>query len=275
MDKLRVLITGTEGFIGNNLKESIKNDYIIYEINEDLFHNESWFNSLKNQLVQINPHIIFHIGACSDTLETDVNYMMSLNFESTKILTDFSKQKSIPLIYSSSAANYGVNFNNPSNLYGWSKYVAEQYVISNGGIALRYFNVYGHDESKKGRMSSTIYQFYQKNIKKEKIELFPLKPTRDFIYVKDIISANLFALENYQKLNGNWYDVGYGESRPFEDILTIMDYNYSYTDEDKIPIGYQFYTCSKKEKWMDGWYPKFNLEEGIKDYLSILNINYC
>ena len=54
------------------------------------------------------------------------------------------------MIYSSSAANYGTNGEFPSNLYGWSKYVGEGYVVANGGIGLRYFNVYGPGEENKG-----------------------------------------------------------------------------------------------------------------------------
>ena len=64
----------------------------------------------------------------------------------------------MPIIYSSSAANYGSDGKLPSNLYAWSKYTAECYVNSNGGISLRYFNVYGPKEQHKGKMSSVIYQ---------------------------------------------------------------------------------------------------------------------
>ena len=51
---------------------------------------------------------VFHVGACSDTLEQRVNYMMLLNYEVTKFITDLCNKHSVPLIYSSSAANYGI-----------------------------------------------------------------------------------------------------------------------------------------------------------------------
>jgi ADP-L-glycero-D-manno-heptose 6-epimerase len=268
----KVLLTGSKGFIGQNLKEELLSlKYEVIEINEDIFQSVDWKLELTSILMEHKPNVIFHIGACSDTLEKDVNYMMVLNFEFTKVLTDWSKEYNSKLIYSSSAANYGENDSYPSNLYGWSKYVAEQYVISNNGIGLRYFNVYGQKEEHKGKMSSVAYQSYVKHNNGNECKLFPKKPTRDFIYVKDIISANIFAFLNYDKLNFNYYDVGSGESRSFEDIMNIMEIPFTYHNEDLIPEGYQFYTCSNKNKWMTGWTPQYNLELGLTEYKKYLS----
>ena len=263
----RAIVTGSNGFIGKNLIEEIKNDFEILEINEDIFINEDWTNILLSKINKFSPDVIFHVGACSDTLEQDVNYMMTRNYESTRIMSDYCYVYNCKMIYSSSAANYGTNNLYPSNLYGWSKYVAEKHVIQNGGVALRYFNVYGPHEDHKGKMSSVAYQMVTKQKEGQEIKLFPLKPTRDFVYVKDVISANLHAFKKYVECSSNYYEVGSGESRTFEDVLKILDIDYTYHEENKIPIGYQFFTKSNKEKWMKGWEPKFNLELGLKDYL--------
>lgn len=270
-----ILITGSKGFIGKNLLRELKKDSsIIIEVNEDIFENDDWDKDLSILLLDNQPDVIYHVGACSDTLEQNVNYMMKLNFEFTKILVDWTKENNSKLIYSSSAANYGQNEKYPSNLYGWSKYVAEQYVISNNGVALRYFNVYGPGEENKGKMSSVAYQSFKGKEEGKTWKLFPGKPTRDFVYVEDVVSANIYATENYQKLNKNWYEVGSGESRSFEDVLDNMSVFYYYHDESVIPKGYQFYTCSKKEKWMTDWKPKYNLERGIAEYKNyLLSIN--
>jgi ADP-L-glycero-D-manno-heptose 6-epimerase len=270
----KVLLTGSKGFIGQNLKiELIKKGFDVSEINEDIFDSNGWKVELLLQLIRIKPEVIFHVGACSDTLEKDVNYMMILNFEFTKMLVDWSLQNDSKLIYSSSAASYGENNLHPSNLYGWSKYVAEQYVITNNGVGLRYFNVYGPKEEHKGKMASVAYQSYVKNMSGEECKLFPKKPTRDFVYVKDIVSANMFAFLNYNELNKKYYDVGSGESRSFEDVLDNLDIPYTYHDEKMIPQGYQFFTCSDKDKWMTGWKPEYNLEKGLKDYKSYLELS--
>jgi nucleoside-diphosphate-sugar epimerase len=106
----------------------------------------------------------------------------------------------------------------------------------------------------------------------QEIKLFPNKPQRDFVYVKDIINANLFGLENYDDNKGQWYEVGSGESRTFEDVLDILKIEYSYYDEKDIPNGYQFFTQSDSSNWMYGWSPKYNLEEGLTNYLNFLSI---
>jgi ADP-L-glycero-D-manno-heptose 6-epimerase len=264
----KIIITGTKGFIGSNLKKELEGKYEIIEINEDVFKTINWREEVS-KFFWLDISGVFHVGACSDTLETNVNYMMLVNYEFTKFISDLCNSKNIPLIYSSSAANYGTNNEHPSNLYGWSKYAAEDYVRLNGGIGLRYFNVYGPGEENKGRMSSVAYQMYLKKLNNEEVYLFPKKPTRDFVYVKDIVSANIYAFENYESLSSKWYEVGSGESRPFEDVLKIMKLDFVYLDESVIPQGYQFYTCSSSKKWMKGWKPKYNLELGLQDYFDI------
>lgn len=269
---MRYIITGTKGFIGRNLLNRLKDKNTCEEINEDIFENENWKNTLKEILEDFIPDAIFHIGACSDTMNSDVNYMMTRNYEFTRQLSDYCGLNDTPLIYSSSAANYGTNNLYPSNLYGWSKYTAEQYVIQNGGIALRYFNVYGPGEEDKGRMASVAHQMLQKKKNGETIKLFPLKPKRDFVYIDDVIDANLYALENYYEFHFYYYEIGSGEARLFEDVMTLLGLDYTYTSEEDIPKGYQFNTVSNKNKWMKGWEPKFNLEMGLDDYLKKIKI---
>lgn len=261
-----IIVTGTKGFIGKNLENELSKEYLVHSINEDIFDMTDWTDDLVQKLSDHKLDAVFHVGACSDTLETDVNYMMTRNYESTKIISDFCSENEIPLIYSSSAANYGVNQNYPSNLYGWSKYIAEQYVIQNGGVALRYFNVYGPGEQHKGKMASIAYQMFDKHYKNEEIKLYPLQPKRDFVYINDVIRANLSAFENYTDLRFSYYDVGYGVSRLFEDIMLILDIPFTYVDKSEIPNGYQFLTISDKNKWIPNWYPQYDLERGLFEY---------
>jgi len=216
-----ILITGYKGFIGKNLSNQFISKLGIGE-NYDKEYIENFLNIN-------NPDVVFHVGACSDTLNTD------------------GKQ--------------------PSNLYGWTKLLGEDYVVSKGGIALRYFNVYGPGEDHKEKMASIIYQNWNKN----KVKLFPGNPKRDFVYVDDVISANLYALEHYEYLKGTWYEVGSGESNKFETIFDLLNTPYNYLDESQIPKGYQFHTSSNPENWMPGWKPKYTLEDGIKEYKKYLN----
>ena len=269
----KILVTGSNGFIGKSLCQymELEMDIIPYKLDTVDFYNESdWTSELLRKLDSINPDVIFHVGACSDTLEKSVNYMMELNYESTKIISDWVKTKGRKIIYSSSASSYGVNNKFPSNLYGWSKYAAEGYVISNGGVALRYFNVYGPGESHKTNMSSVALQMYKRNKRGDSISLFPGKPVRDFVYIDDVISANIYSMENYKELSSNWYDVGSFETMSFEEVLIKIGISkWEYTSEDLVPDGYQYFT--KAIKIIPGWKPKYTIETGLKEYMKFLN----
>ena len=267
----KVLVTGSSGFIGTNLSKHLGElGFIVKLLDSDYFKELDWQNSLLSLLNGFDPKVIFHVGACSNTLELNVQYMMEQNYQSTKLISDWCKDEKRNLIFSSSAANYGINGKYPSNLYGWSKYVAEDYVRKSGGIALRYFNVYGPGEENKGAMSSFLYQAYVYRNHGEKVLLFPGGPSRDFIYIKDVVGANLYAMENFLDLAGSYYDVATGCSRLFEDVLKLAGIEFTYSDESKIPAGYQFYTCGDTKKWMGGWKPDYSLEEGVADYLTYL-----
>ena len=269
-----VFVTGGKGFIGSRLIDALKKTgFEVDSLDDEYFSEPNWREVLESRLEIINPSGIFHVGACSDTLEQDVQLMMTRNFESTKVISDWCLRNNRPLIYSSSAANYGVNGQFPSNLYGWSKYVAEQYVIKNHGIALRYFNVYGPGEEAKGNMSSFIYQAFVKHTNNSKVLLFPNKPKRDFIYIEDVVAANIYGLINYDKLRKKYYEVSTGIASTFEEILNSFDIKFEYADENSIPKGYQFYTCGDSEKWMRGWNPKFNLSQGLTNYRKYLITN--
>ena len=266
-----ILVTGYKGFIGKNLFDKlIQLNYSITGLDDEYFLEEDWQGWLKKYLNDKSPSFVFHVGACSDTLETDVNYMLTRNYESTRIISSWCERNGVGLVYSSSAANYGTTGHSPTNLYGWSKKIAEDFVLLRGQIALRYFNVFGPGEEDKGRMASVAYQSWIKNKKKEEIKLFPGNPTRDFIYVRDVVDANIVAMKNYKSLFGSYYDVGMGVSSPFEDILENLDIPFTYTDSQEIPIGYQFFTKADKSKFIRGWEPRWTLTSALSDYKKYL-----
>lgn len=267
---MNYLITGYQGFIGKAVMNRISKVSKSNEIVAGFDTNVDKLGYLSKFLYSARPDVIFHIGACSDTQEKDINKMMILNVEATHIIAEYCGITGADLIYSSSASCYGTS-GKPNTLYGWSKYAAEKIVQNAGGISLRYFNVYGNDESHKGKMASIAYQSYVKNTNKEQVFIFPKSPKRDFVYINDVVDANIHAFENFEELMSGVYDVGTGTSRTFEEVLDIMDIPYQYTDESVIPKNYQFDTCADVSKFMNGWKPKYMLEEGLADYLKILS----
>lgn len=269
---IKICVTGNKGFIGHQVQKQLERlGHIVVGIEKWIFERPYWQNTLQEYLAGINPDVIFHIGACSNTQNKNVSDMMKMNTESTFILADWCQIKGIPLIYSSSASVMGSK-GEPETLYAWSKFLGEKYVIKSGGIALRYFNVYGSYEFDKGRMASVACQAYNKWKFGERMQLFPQRPTRDFVYINDVVSANIYAWKNYEQLKGNWYDVGTGESRAFEEVLNLMNIMFDYIGDENIPANYQFYTQADSNRFMSGWQPEYPLERGIKEYLIDLKI---
>jgi ADP-L-glycero-D-manno-heptose 6-epimerase len=268
---MRFALTGTKGFIGGNLAMRLShqsNDLL--EIGEDIFKMENWRQRLVEMLETFKPGFVFHVGANANTLEVNVNSIMLTNFEFTKVLMDWCQSNRVPLVYSSSAAVYGDRELNPSNLYAWSKYVAECYVTSKNGISLRYFNVYGPGEEEKGKMASVFFQAHHAHKQGKTFPLFPGKPRRDFIHVFDVIQANLAVIDNYGNLMGKVFEVGTGNPHSFEEGLEIMNLPITYQNESSLPLGYQFLTSSQSERWLPGWTPKFDLKRGLESYSSYL-----
>lgn len=269
------LLTGFKGFIGTNLNKTLKKEgYSIYGIEMD---RVKYFLekpiALENMIKEVD--IIFHNGAISDTTLQDYQKMLFYNYHFTKVLVDLAKKYDKKVIYASSASVYGNGGENdtPNNIYAWSKMLGEEYgrlSYPEGFTSLRYFNVYGPHEGHKDKMSSIGYQAYEHQLDRsinESFELFPKKPQRDFVYVKDVVSANLKAIEAPTGI----YEVGSGEPRTFEDFLDNMGVKYKHTTEDKIPSWYQYYTKANPDNFLPNWTPKYTLETGCEDYLKYLS----
>jgi ADP-L-glycero-D-manno-heptose 6-epimerase len=260
---MKCLVTGYKGFIGKNLVSLLKEEghtVIGLEINDVKGFEKS---SNCDRAIEACD-IIFHQGAITDTTCNDANHMFYYNYLFTKYLVGQAIFHQKKMVFASSASIYGVD-GYPTSIYAWSKKCAEDYGTQKLGdsfVALRYFNVYGPGEEHKGKMSSIAFQAYGK----KKFKLFPKEPKRDFVYVKDVVRANLAAVGAM----GGVYDVGTGRSRKFEDVLNLLGINYTYWGEEKIPGWYQFYTKASKGRMLPNWKARFDLEEGIDRYLEYL-----
>jgi ADP-L-glycero-D-manno-heptose 6-epimerase len=208
---------------------------------------------------------IFHIGAISDTTEQDPNYMLYWNYTTSKILFDLARKYNKKVVYSSSAACYGDGNGIPNNIYGWSKLLAEEYGLKacEKFVALRYFNVYGPGEEHKGKMASVAYQAYIA----DKFKLFPGDIKRDFVFINDVVNANLHAME----LERGVFDVGSGVAEPFQTLVSGIGVKFDYHIEDKIPSWYQYYTQANKSKFIPLWVPEYSVTQGTKLYKEYLN----
>ncbi len=229
---------------------------------------------------------IFHEAAISDTTVLDQKIMIDTNVNAFKNLLDIAVDMGANMIYASSAATYGdsdkfsIGFESPNNVYGFSKQmmdnIARAYMkeVPISIVGLRYFNVYGQREFFKNKTASMVLQFGLQLLRGENAKLFKGsdKIKRDFIYIQDVIAANIKACK--PKKSGI-YNVGTGKARSFQDIVDILKKELQIKRKDEyIPnpfVGqYQFFTeadISLSEEFLS-YKPQFSLEAGIKLYID-------
>lgn len=311
-----IIVTGGAGFIGSNLIKGLNDaghDNIIIvdrlengqkykNLNSirfmDLVEPDSFRDKLLNDRVPI-PDIIFHQGAYCNTLDSDADQMLRFNYYYSKDLLQYSMKNSVPFIYASTAAVYiANNFQEEPrnegylNAYGTSKLLFDNHVrrmlpLSRSQIVgLRYFNVFGPQESHKEEMASMIYKMYCQLKEDGVIRIFgesgdygPGEQRRDFIYVKDVVNVNMYFMEK-TSISGI-FNCGSGQDTSFnqvaEALIRILGKGtIEYVDFPEHLIGkYQLYTKSDNTRLINAGYNKgfTKLEEALLDYVTLLERN--
>ncbi len=320
-----IVVTGTAGFIGSvfvqYLNEQGWNQLILVddfgvEAKRNNWERKQFIKVIERQafLTQLSSldftiDAIVHLGARTDTTEFNYAIHEELNVEYSKALWNYASEKQIPFIYASSAATYGDGahgYNDshdildqlvPLNPYGISKNEFDKWAIAQAThppvwTGLKFFNVYGPNESHKGRMASVIYHAFNQIKETGLVKLFRShkegfkdgEQLRDFIYVKDLVNVIHWMLQ--QMLSSTWietnnglYNLGTGKARSFYDLASNtfiaqgLAPNIEFIDMPlDIRDKYQYFTEANMNKLRAAGYsaPFTSLEEGVKDYV----VNY-
>ena len=316
---MNVVVTGAAGFIGSGLISFFNAKYPdmdIYAVDD--FSSEEKNRNLTGKVIKdfinrddflINAGIylknidfIIHLGARTDTMETDKEIFKRLNLDYSKSLWNYAVDQSIPLIYASSAATYGAGENGynddhdiisllkPLNPYAESKNEFDKWVLGQENkppqwTGLKFFNVYGPNEYHKGKMASVVYHAFHQIQNTGKVKLFRShkkefkdgEQMRDFIYVKDIFEVIDFLMINTKKIKSGIYNLGTAKARSFNDLAMSVFYamgkkpviQYIDTPLD-IRAKYQYFTEARMDKLRKQGYLKsfYTLEKGVIEYVQ-------
>ena len=301
--KKKYLVTGGAGFIGSNIAKTLEAQGHEVTVIDDFSKNGHFKNLIgfKGDVIAAdlftslpeNDYFdaIFHEAAITDTTVMDQKQMMEQNVEAFRNLLNYAAENEIPkVIYASSAATYGNGAvpmkesqpTHPENVYGFSKVIDDNVarLFSHDHqdmkiIGLRYFNVFGPGEDYKGKMASMVYQLYNQMKAGQRPRVFKYgEQMRDFVYVKDVVKANLCALQNGKETAV--YNCATGIARSYNDVIKCLNKELGTNLEpDYIDNPYPFFQ-NKTEADMNlawekiGYKPDFTLETAIADYVKIL-----
>lgn len=225
---MRITVTGGAGFIGSHLVDRLIEDGHTVQVIDNLYTGNKEFVHSKAQFVELDirdpklysvleefcPDYIFHEAAQTEVstsmsdpmLDCDINLMGLINLLNAAVKLDIKK-----FLMPSSAAVYGnldtlpLNedmIGNPSSFYGLTKLTTEHYLriyheaFGLPYICYRYSNVFGPRQGNGGE-GGVISIFAKATVQDSPIIIYgDGKQTRDFIYVDDVVEANILGMQH-------------------------------------------------------------------------------
>ena len=301
---MRILITGGAGFIGSHLVEHFQgkateirvldNLRSGYRKNLDGFDHSFIAGSITDpQVVEdavSGVDCIFNLAALVSVpesmerpLETvDINVKGLLN-----VLDAASRHGVKKVIHASSAAVYGDNptvpktegmLPEPKSPYAITKLDGEYYLNLHRrpGIldtcSFRFFNVFGPRQDPNGAYAAAVPIFIGRALAGDEITIFgDGEQTRDFIYVKDIVSALVFGAE--KSLSGI-FNVGYGHQMTINDlagrILALTGSPSEIRHLPDRPGDVKHSRASVEKLFSAGWQPAHTMEEALAATIALM-----
>ena len=304
---MRILITGGGGFIGTKIIERLRDrnwaekiivldnfieqvhgkeepnyfDDVNYVIG-DVADMDSW-----DEAMAYDPELIIHLASETGTGQSmdKISRYVKTNVLGTANMLEIlnSRDHNVKkVILSSSRAVYGDGKNietnkslNPVSIYALTKLDQERLIQISCPVPYtiyRYQNVYGPGQSIKNPYTGIISIFSEKFNNNQTVDIWDDgEPTRDFIYVEDVVSATILSIEN-SKTDYQIYNIGTGTAVSILKVsiklkeLINSDANIQITEYHRPgDIMHAYGNIDKFSKDMY-WKPKFTLEQGLSNF---------
>ena len=292
---MKILITGGAGYKGTKLtKKLLEDGHSVCILDNFMYGHDSVLSFIENKNLKIikkdirginksdveNYDMIVHLAAlCGVPLcQNNPTSAYSINVESTKRLTQIldDEQK---LIYASTSSIYGnsdkiCTEESPilsNSIYSQTKYEAEKIVNERkNSISLRVSVIFG--VSYRMNNDTMINDFVYKSINDKNLVLFDKNSKMPFIHIDDVIESYLFALNNFDSMKDNTYNIG-DESLIFSKI-DIAENIKKYINLEIIESNLKNLNSKNSEVSFEkirnkGYKTSKSLDDGIRDLIKL------
>jgi nucleoside-diphosphate-sugar epimerase len=284
---MKVLITGSSGFIGGNLSNRL-NDAGYDVVGYDLPDRNILDPEMMRHAFDESPDVVVHMAAQAyiPPGEADPFNNAITNVAGTVNVLERARECSTRVVCCSSGAVYGSLARvptyeeiecDPESHYGVSKLAAEMYAKfyhEKRGVPVtmtRFSSVYG-----AGRPAGPINAFVERALKYEPITIFgDGQTTRDYTYVDDVVEGLKLCIDGTIPYSGEVYNLASGtQTSLLEVVVAIEDILGKKLDvhhEPEVPgdIRVNYFDIEKARRW--GYSPKVSLTDGIEKMIEALS----
>ncbi|MBV9349217.1 MAG: NAD-dependent epimerase/dehydratase family protein [Patescibacteria group bacterium] len=298
----KVVVTGGAGFIGSHIADALlARGYEVHVIDnlaggkrqnvpeKAVFHEIDILDTALITPILSGARAVFHEAALP-RVQFSIDKPLDAhraNVDGTlSVLVAAREGGAGRVIYAASASAYGnqemlpmkeTMRPSPVNPYGLHKYIGEMYmemfsrVYGLPTVSLRYFNVYGPRMDAEGPYGLAIARFMKLYANGEKLTIVgDGTQTRDFTHVRDVVAANLLAMEKENIGAGEIINIGAGRNISVNYLADLVDPG---KERSMLPPRIEAHDSradTSRAKALLGWEPQVMIEEGIAELKSAL-----
>jgi nucleoside-diphosphate-sugar epimerase len=301
---MKILITGGAGYLGSVITEKMLNaGHSVTVIDNLSFNQISPLQFTTNKKYNFiygdvrNERLLRHEVGIHDVIiplaaivgfpacAKDPKLAWEVNFTQIETILDTITDEQI-ILYPNTNSGYGIGEGQtecteesplkPISVYGESKCAAEKLLLEcSSAIIFRLATVFG--TSPRMRTDLLVNEFVYKAMTDKYITVFEKHFKRNFIHIQDVANVFLWALNNYDKMRHNVYNVGLSNANLTKQELLetiqkyIPDFAISYNDYYEDPDKRDYIVSNAKIE-ATGWKPKYTLDDGIIELMKTYQV---